>query len=427
MMEPAFGIVLTWDPSPDANVAGYAVHYGTNSGHYQARVDVGSQTSATIQIPTNGATYFFVVTACTADGAESLPSNEVSYVPPGALLLSRPANPQMMQLRFSVEANQHWRLQATEDFRHWETLCGLDALTNGWINLFDLIIPSRPARFYRLVSGPILNNPPASLPNEPGYLPPGTVLLSKTANPMSVKLQFSVEADRHWQLQATEDFRHWETLFELDALADGWFDFFDPVLPSRPGRFYRLVSAPISTNAPTPPPNDPADLSPGTLLLSRTTNSPSIKLRFSVGANRHWQLQATEDFRHWETVCKLDALTNGWVDFFDSIIPSRPARFYRLVSAPISANAPTPPPNATADLPPGTLLLSKPDNPLSIQLRFSVGANRHWQLQATEDFRRWETLCELDALTNGWIDVFDAVLPSRPARFYRLASAPLSP
>ena len=82
MTKSAFGVVLAWDPSPDTNVVGYAVMYGTNSGSYQTRVDAGKQTNATIQLPANGATFFFVAIAYTVDGVESLPSNEVSYFPP---------------------------------------------------------------------------------------------------------------------------------------------------------------------------------------------------------------------------------------------------------------------------------------------------------------------------------------------------------
>ena len=81
LTESAFGVVLAWDPSPDTNVVGYAVQYGTNSGSYQTRVDVANQTNATIQLPTNGNTFFFVAIAYTVDGVESLPSNEVSYSP----------------------------------------------------------------------------------------------------------------------------------------------------------------------------------------------------------------------------------------------------------------------------------------------------------------------------------------------------------
>ncbi len=76
------GVTLEWDPSPDAWVAGYAIHYGTTSSNYTVRLDLGNHTSATLTNLTPGTTYYFVATAYTSDGQESLPSNEVSYTVP---------------------------------------------------------------------------------------------------------------------------------------------------------------------------------------------------------------------------------------------------------------------------------------------------------------------------------------------------------
>lgn len=76
-------VTLAWDASPDANVNGYAIYYGTNSGNWTTRVDVGNVTNCTITLPVgSNVTYFFVATAYTPEGVESLPSNEVSYMPP---------------------------------------------------------------------------------------------------------------------------------------------------------------------------------------------------------------------------------------------------------------------------------------------------------------------------------------------------------
>jgi len=72
-------VPLAWDPSPDANVLGYAIYYGTNSGNYQTRVPVGNATNTVLSNLTNVGTYYFVAVAYTAEGVESLPSNEVSY------------------------------------------------------------------------------------------------------------------------------------------------------------------------------------------------------------------------------------------------------------------------------------------------------------------------------------------------------------
>jgi hypothetical protein len=42
----AASLTLRWDHSTDSNVAGYVISYGTQSGNYPAKLDVGYVTSA---------------------------------------------------------------------------------------------------------------------------------------------------------------------------------------------------------------------------------------------------------------------------------------------------------------------------------------------------------------------------------------------
>lgn len=69
--------LLAWDPSPDADVVGYELYYGTASGQYTESVDVGNTTSHTLSVATSG-THYFAVTAYKAGHHESGFSNEVS-------------------------------------------------------------------------------------------------------------------------------------------------------------------------------------------------------------------------------------------------------------------------------------------------------------------------------------------------------------
>ncbi len=80
-------ITLGWDPSPDANVAGYRVHYGTQRGQYPNVIDVGNKTVLDILNLVDGTTYYFTITAYSAAGSESAPSDELTHtVNPGMLL-----------------------------------------------------------------------------------------------------------------------------------------------------------------------------------------------------------------------------------------------------------------------------------------------------------------------------------------------------
>ncbi len=75
--------VVSWDPSTDANVAGYNVYYGPSSLNYTNMLAVGSATSLLASGLVEGATYYFAATAYDFTGVESDLSNEVTYTVPG--------------------------------------------------------------------------------------------------------------------------------------------------------------------------------------------------------------------------------------------------------------------------------------------------------------------------------------------------------
>jgi len=75
-------VTLAWDPSPEPNVAGYRVYYGTASRYYTAVIDAGNQTTLTISGLAPGVTYFFSATAY-SPAAESYLSGEIAYTVPG--------------------------------------------------------------------------------------------------------------------------------------------------------------------------------------------------------------------------------------------------------------------------------------------------------------------------------------------------------
>lgn len=75
--------LLIWDPSPDADVVGYELYYGTGPGQYADSIDVGNATSYTLSVTTPG-THYFAVTAYKLGHHESGFSNEVSKEMSGA-------------------------------------------------------------------------------------------------------------------------------------------------------------------------------------------------------------------------------------------------------------------------------------------------------------------------------------------------------
>ena len=82
-------VTLAWQASSGSGIAGYNIYYGLASGNYTSKVSVTGTTQTTITGLMEGRIYYFVVTAFTTTGLESLPSNQVSFQAPGAMLQMR--------------------------------------------------------------------------------------------------------------------------------------------------------------------------------------------------------------------------------------------------------------------------------------------------------------------------------------------------
>jgi hypothetical protein len=76
-------VTIAWDANNESDLAGYRVHYGTQSnGNYDDLVDVGNVTSYQVINLDAGKTYFFVVTAYDNSGNESNFSSQVNATIP---------------------------------------------------------------------------------------------------------------------------------------------------------------------------------------------------------------------------------------------------------------------------------------------------------------------------------------------------------
>ena len=70
-------VTLEWNANTEQDLSGYIIYQGTSSKDYDASMDVGKWTSATISELEDNETYYFAVTAYDTEGYESGYSNEV--------------------------------------------------------------------------------------------------------------------------------------------------------------------------------------------------------------------------------------------------------------------------------------------------------------------------------------------------------------
>jgi uncharacterized protein YjbI with pentapeptide repeats len=75
-------VTLTWTPSASGDVASYNIHQGTTSGVYTTVINAGNTNQFVETGLTSGQQLFFVVTAVSATGVESVVSNEATTTVP---------------------------------------------------------------------------------------------------------------------------------------------------------------------------------------------------------------------------------------------------------------------------------------------------------------------------------------------------------
>lgn len=154
-------VTLGWNPSPSTNVTGYLLCWGLASGACTNHLDVGNLTTATVGGLEPKLTYYFTVVAYDYRGDQSPPSNEVSYSAPASpppmipLVLSvehqgAGSAAASLQLSFEARAGVTYQLQATEDFRVWETIWTTNCLADGPRSATVTDLAGYPQRFFRL-------------------------------------------------------------------------------------------------------------------------------------------------------------------------------------------------------------------------------------------------------------------------------------
>jgi len=73
-------IVLAWNANPEADVVGYQVFFGPESGSYSQQANVGDSTEINLINLEPGQTYYAVVVAYSDDGIGSPYSDEISFI-----------------------------------------------------------------------------------------------------------------------------------------------------------------------------------------------------------------------------------------------------------------------------------------------------------------------------------------------------------
>lgn len=140
---------LAWDASADPGVMGYRIYFGVSSGNYTDSIDAGNLTTSAVSGLSSGARYYFVVTAVDAQGIESLPSNEISFVPGIPSVQISVAPDRQVSLRVTGLIGHTYYIQASETLTDWPIIFIVTLGPSASFDYIDVNAASFPKRFYR--------------------------------------------------------------------------------------------------------------------------------------------------------------------------------------------------------------------------------------------------------------------------------------
>jgi hypothetical protein len=247
--------------------------------------------------------------------------------------------------------------------------------------------------------------------NDPDFVPLRLTLAPVTNPVQGMQISFQSSPGYRYQLQATEDFRSWSTIWSTPlASSDGLFSFVDPISPASRGRFYR-VRINSSNEVAALPLSRPLELT----VSPTTTPIRGMNISFQATEGFQYQIQATEDFQSWIPIWNSPvAIANGLLSVVDTASTVQRARFYR-----VQINPPTPFASASA---PTKLFIATESGPSrGMRVSFQSVAGRRYQLQASDDFSSWTPIWNSPVTTaNQLVSFVDTIATATGSRFYRV-------
>jgi hypothetical protein len=162
-----------------------------------------------------------------------------------------------------------------------------------------------------------------SVAARPASPPPSLSLGVAQSNGRNVaQLSFQGQAGAIYELQATTDFQHWESILTTNSPADGLVLIQSQDMSLYPHRFYRLLLVP-ATSLPALP------------TLSLALNSSGLTgtvvcLSFQGTAGSTYDIQATPDFQQWTVLGTTNCTTSGVVTYNVAPATNTPRQFFRL-------------------------------------------------------------------------------------------------
>jgi hypothetical protein len=165
--EPAPTVSLAWNANPEPDIAGYKVHFGTQSGTYSDVIDVRGATATALPQMLMGTTYYLAVSAYNTAGQEGPRSAEFSVT---AAVPSSPALGTSFAMGGSSQGTLQWKypqaaagtadgftVYSSEDLRIWTEAAQVDpgdaaGSDSQWLYFNFPYQATKPRMFFRVAA-----------------------------------------------------------------------------------------------------------------------------------------------------------------------------------------------------------------------------------------------------------------------------------
>ena len=157
----ALAVDLSWTPSPESDVFGYAVYYGTQSGVYDNSATFYYATNGIISALTGGMTYYFAVSAMDSYGVSSVLSNEAIYSVPMSppmvlqtqMFTDDYGQPYLLRINTQSPVSGSWEMDYSTDLQNWYPYTygyGYGNADGYDVDVYAWMDPAQPLMFFRV-------------------------------------------------------------------------------------------------------------------------------------------------------------------------------------------------------------------------------------------------------------------------------------
>lgn len=163
---PAPPVSLAWSANPESDIAGYKIHFGTESGTYPTVYDVGAVTRAALPPMILGKTYYLALRAYNRESIEGPLSAELTVTasPPGpvagtgfATAASGEGALRWKYPRTATIPAERFKIQSSEDLVQWSA-AGTSTAANAirsdseWLYFEVPFATDKPRQFFRVAA-----------------------------------------------------------------------------------------------------------------------------------------------------------------------------------------------------------------------------------------------------------------------------------